>query len=646
MFKKISIKKTIIIFICTTLLLCGVVIFVWRVNINRTLPPTMEVQAANLQRLCLVWGFAKYTHQSFLMGIRCWDDELLSLIPVVRFADECQVNDILYGWFIGLGDDGYDLDWITYRSLMSNRFPDYDNLIIDFFSNTDNIDWPDIWELEEKLWLLSTGHELDLYYMTNLSWINEDYLGFSLYSVLSRFHRIQVIDRINAPIYFDLIGNSIFTNKNYHIQMCFKDSNYRLLGLFRLWNTMKYFFPYINIIDSNWNELLLSYIPKMIEGICRQSYELTFLSLTSNLHDAHIRFIRESSTNVFNDVFGDLYGRYFAPVRLTVAEGYLVVSDVCLFRDSPLIEGDVIRRLNGIDINDIAKDMLQYLPYPNDKKALSYLVLTHNILRQKMGNIPMEIEVFRDKNILQLEIEVFHMNNGNGLEDLPFETISPVTSHVVMENNIGLINPSRLEIAEVFCNLYLHAILSEFAYVDGLIIDLRQVANPHSSFIAYTLAEYLLNEQMHFVTISTPLSSAPGIFLKFPLTSGPGRIHDDGTEMPVQPFFFDKNIVILMNEYSSSNAEFTIMSLRNSPNAIVMGSNSIGANGNITRLPLPSGISMIFSGLGVFTPQSGQTQRIGLSPDIYVMQTVAGIRDGRDELMEAALQFLLEQLLS
>ena len=86
--------------------------------------------------------------------------------------------------------------------------------------------------------------------------------------------------------------------------------------------------------------------------------------------------------------------------------------------------------------------------------------------------------------------------------------------------------------------------------------------------------------------------------------------------------------------------EVAVMSLRNGANVTVIGRNSAGANGDIRPLPLPGGINMWFSSLGVFTPEGGQTQRIGLSPDIYVRPTIAGIREGRDELMEAAIEFL------
>lgn len=52
---------------------------------------------------------------------------------------------------------------------------------------------------------------------------------------------------------------------------------------------------------------------------------------------------------------------------------------------------------------------------------------------------------------------------------------------------------------------------------------------------------------------------------------------------------------------------------------------------------------MIFTGIGVYTPEGGQTQRIGLFPDIYIDRTIAGVREGRDEYIEAAVQYIIDQ---
>ncbi len=92
-----------------------------------------------------------------------------------------------------------------------------------------------------------------------------------------------------------------------------------------------------------------------------------------------------------------------------------------------------------------------------------------------------------------------------------------------------------------------------------------------------------------------------------------------------------------------SNAEYTVMSLQNAENVTVMGEETIGADGNVVRLPLPGNIELLFTSLGVYTPEMGQTQRIGLSPDIEVYPTVEGIKEGRDELLEAAVAYIQKQ---
>jgi hypothetical protein len=49
----------------------------------------------------------------------------------------------------------------------------------------------------------------------------------------------------------------------------------------------------------------------------------------------------------------------------------------------------------------------------------------------------------------------------------------------------------------------------------------------------------------------------------------------------------------------------------------------------------------MISGLGVFYPDKKPTQRIGILPDTEVKPTIAGIREGRDELLEEAVRQIL-----
>ena len=50
----------------------------------------------------------------------------------------------------------------------------------------------------------------------------------------------------------------------------------------------------------------------------------------------------------------------------------------------------------------------------------------------------------------------------------------------------------------------------------------------------------------------------------------------------------------------------------------------------------------MISGIGVYYPDGEETQRIGIVPDIEVKPTVEGIRTGRDELLERAIEEILK----
>jgi C-terminal processing protease CtpA/Prc len=80
------------------------------------------------------------------------------------------------------------------------------------------------------------------------------------------------------------------------------------------------------------------------------------------------------------------------------------------------------------------------------------------------------------------------------------------------------------------------------------------------------------------------------------------------------------------------------MAFRSARGAIVLGSTTAGADGNVSPIPLPGGVSTLISGLGVFYPDKRPTQRIGIVPDVLVRPTIAGIRAGRDEVLEEAIR--------
>ena len=99
--------------------------------------------------------------------------------------------------------------------------------------------------------------------------------------------------------------------------------------------------------------------------------------------------------------------------------------------------------------------------------------------------------------------------------------------------------------------------------------------------------------------------------------------------------------MILVDERSLSQSEYTAMAFRAAPNAIVVGNQTAGADGNVSNIVLPGGYAAGFSGIGVFYPDKTPTQRVGIVPDVEVRPSIAGIREGRDEVLEEALRQIL-----
>ena len=164
----------------------------------------------------------------------------------------------------------------------------------------------------------------------------------------------------------------------------------------------------------------------------------------------------------------------------------------------------------------------------------------------------------------------------------------------------------------------------------GLIIDMRTYP---SESIVFTLGAYLMPEATGFVKFSMTIYTTPGLFAYLPTISVGNNNKDN----------YKGKVVIIVNETTQSQAEYASMAFRVAPKAKVIGSTTAGADGNISGFYLPGGIRTTISGLGVYTPDGKETQRIGIVPDIVVKPTIKGITEGRDELLEKAIEIINEK---
>ncbi len=189
----------------------------------------------------------------------------------------------------------------------------------------------------------------------------------------------------------------------------------------------------------------------------------------------------------------------------------------------------------------------------------------------------------------------------------------------MLGNNVAYVNNSALK------KNYLPSIWENAKKAKAIIIDIR---NYPTDFPLYDFGAYLMPESTPYVKFSAGDIKNPGQFIYTP-TLKVGKNNKD---------YFKGKVIILVNEISQSSAEFHSMAYRVHPNAIVVGSTTAGADGNVSEIVLPGGIVTMISGIGVYYPDGKETQRIGIVPDVEVKPTLEGIKTGRDEVLEKAIK--------
>jgi C-terminal processing protease CtpA/Prc len=353
---------------------------------------------------------------------------------------------------------------------------------------------------------------------------------------------------------------------------------------------------------------LKEFIPKVIECRDELSYKLIMLELIGEIQDTHANIWQK------DEVLSQFYGKKIVPLEINFIENKaVVVRKFEQLEDTSKINiGDVITEINGVKTDKLIEEKIKYCPasnYPTQLRDFAARLLRTN------------------KDFLQVTIE-----NGNSIFQERLSTVKigeinfmgeKVPSHKELAGDIGYIYPGTLEKGEI------DTIMETFIHKDGLIIDLRCYP---SDFIVFSLGKYLMPKPTGFVKFTFGSIENPGKFSFSEIL----KVREDNNN------YFKGKIIILINETTLSQAEYTAMALRVAPKSTVLGSTTAGADGDFSRIILPGNIRTGISGIGVYYPDGTETQRVGIIPDIELKPTIEGIKNERDELLEMAIELINE----
>lgn len=405
------------------------------------------------------------------------------------------------------------------------------------------------------------------------------------------------------------VGNPKFQNERAYASMKYPDAGYRILSLYRYWNMINYFFPYKNQIDEDWNKVLYDFVPQFILAENDTAYTLTALKLIAKISDTHANLWSS------NGVLDRYRGMNTTSFKAKFIENKLIVTGFyvdTLGVKNKVKVGDEILTINGKKVGDLIKQFLPITAASNYDTQLRDLP-NNFLLRTNDASITLGLKNGKeivDFNVPTINVRISYKN---------IDYTKP-TGHLLLNDKIGYVYPAKYK------NTDLPAIKKLFENTDGIVIDMRCYP---SDFMPFTFGEYIKKDKTPFVKFTTGSISRPGTFIV-------GKeIYNGGNKDA-----YKGKIVVIVNAESQSQAEYTTMAFQSSPNVKVIGSQTAGADGNVSTIVLPGGISSLISGIGVFYPDGTPTQRVGVKIDYPTKPTIKGIKDGKDELLEKAISLL------
>ena len=304
----------------------------------------------------------------------------------------------------------------------------------------------------------------------------------------------------------------------------------------------------------------------------------------------------------------EYYWEKAAPLKmLRSKEGKIVVGES---RIKELQRGDIIIKVEDENIDEAIKKRSPYMATSNEstlyRDLLPYIFSFYSS--------PTKILIERDGH--QIEI---NLNSRSAMFEKK-QGIRTPESYNLGKYNIGYIDVSRTGVDQI------KRIVAENK--KGIILDMR--IYPKMDAMS-TLVPILTDKAYPYVWFSSNEKDQAGNF-KF---SGEYKTIEN-------PACYTGKVAILVNEGTQSHGEFSAMAYRKAPKSMIIGSQTAGADGNIQTFYLPGNISVTYTGLGTYYPNWEMCQRIGLKIDIPVRPTIKGIKEGRDELLEEAIRYIVD----
>jgi carboxyl-terminal processing protease len=325
------------------------------------------------------------------------------------------------------------------------------------------------------------------------------------------------------------------------------------------------------------------YLAAILVGGDRRQFDLATLRFIAALHNAHTQFFDDRAD-----------GRPLKFRLLEIENRWVVINS----QDSALPRGAIVQTLNGQPVDDVVRELAQYVWASNERLARTH-VFSYPVLfpeRISVGLTTGKVVVI-DRSVEPDAPSPAPSGQSDGwwLEEAKDAYLRiPSFGNPIFER-------TAVELVH------------RFASASTLIVDVR---GNGGGTTPRQLIEALMNRPWQ-----TWQQIAP---------AQPSR------EQAPSRSAYAGRLLILVNRFCGSACEDFVMPFKETHRAVVIGETTQGSSGNPYREDLGDGMRVAIGAVRYRFPDGRSFEGIGIEPDVPVELSIADLQSGRDTILQRA----------
>lgn len=386
---------------------------------------------------------------------------------------------------------------------------------------------------------------------------------------------------------------------------------------------VKYNFVFYNDLTFDWDSLCLATLPELLETKSTIEYIKKLKHLCTKLSDGH--------TSIIADRIGENANWIKPwPMKTRRVENKVFVTEVLTsdFQRQGLEKGCEVLKIDGMDVIDYVNKYKRPYQPSSTPQWLDYAPYNEFELTKDIGSKVSEI-VFRN-----LKGKTFTITSHRNIKWDITQDMS-IFDYNVLPGNTGLLKIKSFvgnDFAKQFNELY-----PEIEKTDALIIDLRNNTGGNSGYADYII-RHLSDKPVKMGRWNTRMYIAAHASWNF---AQEWYMQESHNLQPIRgKAAYTKPVVVLVNATTFSSSENFCVGFRSINKGKIIGTTTGGSTGNPIGIELGCDIYAQICTKNDLDAAGNKFIGIGIIPDIEVAETADIFLNGKDVVVERALEEL------